>query len=185
MSSTIATNSCERNNFFGKYPACVPSPVDDDRLTLAGLFFEANAGLVTELSKRLEADSGLSTQWFEVMLRLARSPGHRLRMSDLAAQLTLTSSGLTRVVDRLEEAGYVRRETCPSDRRGSFATLTPSGTRKIESAVPKHLEDLDECFIGQLTEREQRDLERILRKVRDTVYPDGERVTAASRNTSC
>jgi DNA-binding MarR family transcriptional regulator len=96
-----------------------------------------------------------------------------MRMTDLAAQLTLTSSGLTRVVDRLEEAGYVRRETCPSDRRGSFATLTASGKRKIESAVPKHLDDLDECFTGLLNDRERRDLERTLRKVRDAVYPQG------------
>jgi DNA-binding MarR family transcriptional regulator len=149
------------------------SPVDDERLTLAGLLFEANAGLVNELSKRLETESGLSTQWFGVMLRLARSPGQRLRMTDLAAQLTLTSSGLTRVVDRLEEAGYVRRETCPSDRRGSYAALTPSGKRKIESALPKHLDDLDECFISLLTDRERRDLEKALRKVRDAVYPQG------------
>jgi len=147
------------------------SRLDDDRITLAGLLFEAHAALVAELGKRLERDSGLSVQWFEVMLRLARSPDHRMRMSDLASQVTVTSSGLTRVVDRLEEAGYVRRDPCDSDRRVSYATLTPSGLRKVESATPKHVDDLEECFAGFLTKKERTDLERMLRKVRDGLPP--------------
>ena len=68
-------------------------------------------------------------QWFEVLLRLARTPGGRLRMSDLAAQTTLTASGLTRVVDRLEDAGLVKREACPTDRRSTYAVLTAEGPR--------------------------------------------------------
>ena len=69
--------------------------LDDDRLTLAGLFFETHAGLMAELGRHLEADSGLTNQWFEVLLRLARSPDGRLRMSDLAKQVVMTPSGLT------------------------------------------------------------------------------------------
>src|SRR4051794_25640045 len=96
--------------------------LDDARLTLAGLFFEAHAGVATELEHRLEAECGLTVSSFEVLLRLARSEGGRLRMSDLAAQVPLSASGLTRAVDRLVGQELVARETCPSDRRGSFAT---------------------------------------------------------------
>ena len=62
-----------------------------------------------------------------MLIRLARTPGNRLRMSDLAAQTSLTPSGLTRSVDRLEDTGLVARRVCPEDRRGSFAALTLNG----------------------------------------------------------
>jgi MarR family 2-MHQ and catechol resistance regulon transcriptional repressor len=146
-------------------------PLHDERLTLAGLFFEAHAGLGAELDRRLEAECGLSSQWFEVMLRLARSPDHRLRMTDLAGQVTLTPSGLTRVVDRLEAEGFVRRESCKSDRRGSNAVLTSKGIKRIETAVPKHLEHLEELFTGILDGGERAALEGALRKVRDVLNP--------------
>ena len=87
---------------------------DENDLTTVGLFFETHAGLTRELGRRLERETRLSVQWFEVLLRLFRTPGHRLRMSDLAAQTTLTPSGLSRAVDRLERAGLVTRETCPA-----------------------------------------------------------------------
>ena len=114
--------------------AAKPS-LDHPNLTTMGLFVETYAGLASTTGPRLEADHGLSAQWFEVLLRLARTPGHRLRMSDLAAQTTLSASGLTRVVDRLEAAGLVTRAACPSDRRGSFAVLTGAGEARILDAV--------------------------------------------------
>ncbi|HEY2811998.1 MAG TPA: MarR family transcriptional regulator [Acidimicrobiales bacterium] len=146
--------------------------LDDDRLTLAGLFLEAHAGLVRELERDLEAESGLSQQWFEVLLRLARSPEGRMRMSDLARQVIMTPSGLTRAVDRLEEAGLVRRDACPSDRRVFHATLTPKGRRRIEDALPRHLEHLDDCFLAHLDPEERASLETSLRKLRDALRPE-------------
>jgi DNA-binding MarR family transcriptional regulator len=152
----------------------VECSLHDARLTLAGLFFETHAGLVAALERRLEAECGLSIQWFEVLLRLARSPEQRLRMQELVAQVTLTPSGLTRVVDRLEEAGLARRDSCPADRRGFYAVLTAKGKRRIEAAVPVHLEHLDSSFTGLLTAPERTDLESTLRKLRDVLHPGGE-----------
>lgn len=148
------------------------TPLDDDRLTTVGLFVESHAGFTRQLERRLERDCGLSTQWFEVLLRLARTPGGRLRMSDLAAQTTLTPSGLTRAVDRLEEAGLVQRESCPSDRRGSFAVLTADGRARIEAAVPLHLQHVDEVLAGALDAHELEALASLLRKLRDAVNPE-------------
>ena len=150
------------------------SPSDalqDERLTAAGLLFEANAGLVAVLERRLADECDLSSQWFEVLLRLARSPGHRLRMCDLANQVALSPSGLTRAVDRLEEARLVTREQCPEDRRVSYASLTEAGLARIEAAVPAHLEHLDEYFVGVLTAEELQQLTATMRKVRDHVNP--------------
>ena len=73
------------------------------------MFVEAHAGIADRVERRLEAESGLSMQWFEVLIRLARSPGQRLRMTDLAAQTILSPSGLTRAVDRMVDAGLVTR----------------------------------------------------------------------------
>src|SRR6516162_4910371 len=95
-------------------------PIHDERLTTAGLFFETHSGLVAALEREFAHDvPGVSIHDFEVLLRLARSPGQRLRMSDLAAQVAMSPSGLTRAVDRLETTGLVERASCPSDRRGS------------------------------------------------------------------
>jgi MarR family 2-MHQ and catechol resistance regulon transcriptional repressor len=143
----------------------------DDRITLAGLLFETNAALIRSTAPTLEA-SGLSPQWFEALLRLARTPGHRLRMSELASSMTsITPSGLTRLVDRLEDEGLVRREQCPSDRRGSFAALTDEGLERVERVLPGHLADLERCYIGLLSDREREQLEKILRRVRDANTP--------------
>ena len=143
----------------------------DERLTAAGLLFEAHAGLSSALERKLADDCDLSTQWFELLLRLARSPGHRLRMCELANQVALSPSGLTRAVDRLEEAHLVTREQCPEDRRVSYAALTDAGLARIEAALPTHLEHLDEYFVSVLTPEELQQLTATMRKVRDHVTP--------------
>jgi MarR family transcriptional regulator, 2-MHQ and catechol-resistance regulon repressor len=147
------------------------NPLDDPRLTTAGLLFEAHAGLSSALERRLAEECDLPAQWFEVLLRLARSPGHRLRMCDLAAQVALSPSGLTRAVDRLEEAGLVTRNSCPEDRRVSHASLTAAGLARIEAAVPVHLAHLDEYFTSVLTDDELAQLSSTMRKLRDHVNP--------------
>jgi MarR family transcriptional regulator, 2-MHQ and catechol-resistance regulon repressor len=144
--------------------------LDHPDLTTAGLLVEAHAGLAAATQRKLDAEHALSGQWFEVLIRLVRSPGHRLRMSDLAAQTTLSASGLTRVVDRLAEQGLVRREACPSDRRGAFAALSEDGEARIIAAVPMHVAQLSEIF-SVLSPDELRTLSDLLRKLRDSVNP--------------
>jgi len=145
--------------------------IDDERLTTVGLFFEAHAGIKAAFERRLEADAGLPVQWFEVLVRLARTPGHRLRMSDLAAQSSLTPSGLTRVVDRLCDAGLVVRESCPTDRRSWYASISPEGLRRIEAAVPVHLAHIDEVIGSVLSPTELDAFAAVLRKLRDAANP--------------
>jgi DNA-binding MarR family transcriptional regulator len=152
-----------------------PDQLDDDRLTLVGLLFESAAGLRRGLGRRLEDDTGLSIQWFELLLRLGRSPGRQLRMSDLADQTSLTPSGLTRAIDRLVEAGLVERVACPEDRRGAFAALTPAGLDRIDAAVGFHLRHVDEVLLGVLSPQDQTTLETLLRKIRDHVHPGAAR----------
>jgi DNA-binding MarR family transcriptional regulator len=149
----------------------------DPLLTTAGLFVEAHAGFSGRLEGLLAQSNGLSVQWFDVLMRLVRSPGHRLRMSDLAAQSTLSPSGLTRAVDRLEAAGLVRREACPSDRRGAFAVLTDAGAARINAAVPTHLEHLRDLFGAVYSPDEVETLTSLLRRLRDEVNPAAARAS--------
>ena len=110
-------------------------------------------------------------------MRLVRTPGHRLRMSDLAAQTTLSASGLTRAVDRLEAAGLVRREVCPSDRRGAFAVLTEAGEARITAAVPVHITQLRGDLRRPLHRAELATLTGLLHKLRDRVNPAAARAS--------
>lgn len=152
--------------------ANVPDPV-----TLAGLVFETAAGLRHEVGPPLERDYELPGQSFEVLVRLARSPGNRLRMSDLSAQSSLTPSGLTRAVDRLVEAGLVQRAACPSDRRGAFATLTALGEKRMTEALGCHSSQLRRIFDDVFDEEEWATLDRLLRRLRDRVNPGATRMT--------
>jgi DNA-binding MarR family transcriptional regulator len=149
----------------------IVDPLRDDRLTLVGLLFESATALRSQLDRRLDREVELPLQSFELLLRLARSPGHHLRMSDLAAQTSLTPSGLTRAVDRLERADLVERVPCPSDRRGAYAALTPTGLDRIRDAVQPHLGHVEEYLTSALDPHEQALLTDLLRKVRDHVNP--------------
>lgn len=143
---------------------------DDERITAFGLFAEAYTGLVHLLSAHA-AEHGLAVVEFEALIRLIRSPGRRLRMSELAGQMTLTTSGITRVVDRLERDGLVRREACPDDRRGSWAVVTDAGLARVDAALPGHLDLLERHFTGRFSPTERELLVARLREIRDDVNP--------------
>jgi MarR family 2-MHQ and catechol resistance regulon transcriptional repressor len=145
-----------------------------------GLLLETATGLRRIAGPRVEQDYRLPSQSLDVLVRLARSPGGRLRMSDLAAQTALTPSGLTRAVDRLTDAGLVDRETCPEDRRGAFASLTPVGAERMQGALHCHREHLETVLEGVLTTGERALLVAMLRRLRDRVNPGAARVCVLS-----
>ena len=144
----------------------LPVPAEE-RLTTVGLLFESAAGLRRLFSRQLE-DAGANTQQsFDILIRLARSEGQQLRMSELAAQASLTPSGLTRAVDRLQDQGLVVRRTCPEDRRGSFAQLTTTGRQLMADAIPAHVAQIDRVLSHLFTPEEEAVLASMLRRLRD------------------
>jgi MarR family transcriptional regulator, 2-MHQ and catechol-resistance regulon repressor len=159
--------------------ALVSTELDDPRFTAFGLFAEAFTGLTNRLAVQFE-EHRLSAVEFEVLMRLARSPGCRLRMTDLAGQTSLSTSGVTRVVDRMDRDGLVRREACPSDRRSSYAVITPDGRQRLGEVLPGHLALLQQWFIGQLTSEQLDNLLESMRAIRDAVNPCA---TAGSTDT--
>ncbi|MFI0976240.1 MarR family winged helix-turn-helix transcriptional regulator [Streptomyces sp. NPDC021093] len=148
-----------------------PDVFDDPRLTTMGLLLEAHDGLLAKLAPTLKK-GGLSALDFNVLMRLSRSPGQRQRMSDLAAQTMLSTSGITRVVDRLERAELVSREPCPDDRRSTLALLSPEGADRLRQVLPDHLEAIEHWFTGRLAAEQLDALIAGLRTLRDAVHPD-------------
>ncbi|WP_433337683.1 MarR family winged helix-turn-helix transcriptional regulator [Spirillospora sp. CA-294931] len=149
----------------------VPELFGDDRLTASGLLFEAHEGLLAKLEP-LWKRHDLSGLDLNALTRLSRSPDRRLRLGDLAAQTHLSTSGVTRLVDRLERGGLVRRESFPGDRRGTYAVLTPEGAQRLADVLPDYLDTLERWFTGLLTPAQLHALEDALRVVRDAVHPD-------------
>lgn len=145
---------------------------DDPRITAFGLLAEVYAGLSGVLSEQL-AEHGLSLVEFEVLVRLARSPQRQLRMTELAGQVALTTSGITRVVDRLERRELACRQACPNDRRGAWAVLTAAGEERLAAALPEHVALLERHFTGRFSPAELTLLTTRLRQIRDEVHPGG------------
>lgn len=106
-----------------------------------------HSALIHELDAELLAAHGLSLRSYEVLLVLEDAPRHRLRMSDLSRSALLSASGVSRLVDRLESDGYVRRLPCPSDGRGFYAVLTRAGLSKLREARPTHLDGVRRLFL--------------------------------------
>jgi MarR family 2-MHQ and catechol resistance regulon transcriptional repressor len=148
----------------------VRTNLDDPRFTAVGLFTEAFTGLNNRFAAQFEQHR-LSQVEFEVLMRLARSPANRLRMTDLAGQTSLSTSGVTRVVDRMDRDGLVRREPCASDRRSSYAVITEAGLDRLDEILPEHLELIQEWFISQLSPEQLADMLSSLRTIRDAVNP--------------
>ncbi|WP_416968110.1 MarR family winged helix-turn-helix transcriptional regulator [Streptomyces sp. 4F14] len=147
---------------------CHPVQVDEellnaDDVTLYGLFVEA----FTRLKPLVHRDLGVPDTWFEVLLRLGRTPGHRLRMTDLAQAVSFSSGGFTRLADRIEAEGLIRREPDPADRRAAYAVLTDTGRLALDHAMTVHVAHLRTHVTAPLSAEDRGHLERVLRTLRD------------------
>lgn len=143
---------------------------DDPRLTAMGLVIETFEGLLDRLGA-VHAGHGLSGTDFDTLIRLARSPDRRLRMSDLATQTSMSTSGTTRVVDRLERAGFLRRDPDPADRRGSYAVLTDAGLAQLTADVPDTIATVERWLTGPLSAEQLEAFLTALHTIRAEVRP--------------
>ena len=89
------------------------------------------------------AEGTLPPTWFDVLVVLDSTPGHRARLRDLAEAVLLTRAGLSRLLDRIEAAGLLRREACPEDARGIYAALTDAGAAAVRETWPAHFRAID------------------------------------------
>ena len=148
----------------------MPSAIDDPLISTFGRLVEASGQLERRLGRALEAQCGLPHVWFEVLIRLARSTGGQLTMGELAEQVALTTGGITRLIDRMQAAGYVRRQPGQADRRVSYTAITDSGRAKLDEAATFHAANLRAAFAA-LSDRDRDRLDSLLDKLRDSPQP--------------
>jgi DNA-binding MarR family transcriptional regulator len=122
----------------------------------------AHAAVTRQLSARLEAAHGLTLSDFDVLVQLYHAPEHSLRRVDIARAVLLTASGITRLLDGLERAGWVEKRSCETDARVSYAVLTRAGIEKFEAAHEQHRADIDELFSSRFTTTERTQLAELL-----------------------
>jgi DNA-binding MarR family transcriptional regulator len=151
------------------------------RLTEAQLtawrgFLTAHAVLVRRLEADLLAEHQLPLASYDVLVQLVEAPDQRLRMTELAQRVLISRSGLTRLVDRLEREGLVRREACDDDARGLFAVLTHEGYGRLRRAAPTHLRGVASYAMDRLDEAQIAALAEIMARMLD-----GDRLLPAAR----
>jgi DNA-binding MarR family transcriptional regulator len=121
-----------------------------------------HSAMTRAMNARLVADHGLTINGFEALLHLSRAEEGQMRRIDLAEKLILTASGVTRLLDGLEEAGLVDRAACASDRRVTYAVLTEDGRAKLAEASKSHVADIREFFETRFSSEELEQLVALL-----------------------
>ncbi len=119
---------------------------------------QVHAAVTRALDADLRAGHGLALSSYEVLMLLGEADQERLRMADIADRVLVSRSGLTRLIDRLVEAGLVERCACADDGRGAFAQLTDAGREKLRAARRTHLAGVHERFLDRLSADDQRAL---------------------------
>jgi len=139
--------------------------VDDETLSAWRALLNAHARVTARVEGAL-AEGGLPPlSWYDVLWPLHRAPGRRLRVGALAEQVTLSRTGLTRLLDRVERDGLIRREPAPEDRRGSYVVITAAGSAVLRKMWPVYERALDDAFAARL--RHPRALKRALADLTD------------------
>ena len=141
--------------------------IDDDRLRLMTLIVRTHRRLTDSLGRELEQNVGIPLVFFDVLIHVGGAPQSRLTMSKLSSDVALTTGGVTRLVDRMVEAGLVARENCPSDRRSIYVVLTPEGQAVLHRAVAEHIDGIDRHLVAHLGAGDRAALEVALLKVLD------------------
>jgi len=144
-----------------------PSP---ERLRAWRLYFESALALLDVLDTELEREAGIPLRWYDVLVQLEESP-EGIPMNALAERILYSKSGFTRVVDRMEEAGLVRRVRPQHDRRSILVVLTEKGIEMMGSARRYHRDGIERHFSQHLSEHEIKTLTRALEKISTHARP--------------
>ena len=139
-----------------------PVTAPDPRLATWRLMLLTFARLSRRLDDELRSEHDLSLPEYEALLRIAESPNGRLRMSQLASEVELSKSGVTRLIDRLVDDGFVQRCQCSHDARGAEAVLTPDGQERLRAALGTYLRGLDRFLVEPIDPSDRAALERAM-----------------------
>jgi DNA-binding MarR family transcriptional regulator len=148
-------------------PLSSPTP---EQLRCWRLFVESSLALVDVLDTELQEAAGIPQRWYDVLVHLEESPDG-IAMTELADQILYSKSGFTRLIDRMEEAGLVRRVRPPNDRRSILVVLTDQGTETMQRARGHHRDGIERHFSRHLTDTDTKALTRVLEKISTHTRP--------------
>jgi DNA-binding MarR family transcriptional regulator len=161
-----------------------PRWLDDEEQQAWRAFLSASRLLMDRLDRDLQADAGMPVTYYEVLVQLSEAPERAMRMSELARRSLSSPSRLSHAVARLEELGWVRRQACPTDRRGAFAVLTDEGFRVLEAAAPGHVESIRSHLFDHLSREQVIQLREISEAVSSHLLAERE-ASCTEREASC
>lgn len=133
-----------------------------------GGFVTTQGRLFRNIENNLRQNFGLTHPEYEVLLRLARTPGGRLRIQTLAESSVLTHSGMSRLIDRLVRSGFVERANAEEDGRGAYAALTRKGRGHFKKAASNHIALVREMFLSRFSRNELEQLSSLWARLDDT-----------------
>jgi len=141
-------------------PVARPLTARDPRLAPWRAFILAHARVSRRLDEELRAEHDVSLAEYETLLTIAQAPGRRIRMGQLAQEVLLSKSGVTRLMDRLVGDGLAERSVCVADGRGAEAVLTDRGLARLRAASDTHLRGISEHFLAVVDPTDLDSLER-------------------------
>jgi DNA-binding MarR family transcriptional regulator len=148
-------------------PLAVEQPLEprDPRLAPWRAFLLAHARIVRRLDEELRAEHDLTIGEYDALVTIAQAPDRRIRMRQLADEVILSKSGVTRLIDRLVDDGLVERSACLSDARGAEAVLTERGLTRLRAASTTHLRGIHEHFLAIFGDDDLQAMERTMTSI--------------------
>ena len=126
------------------------SQSSQDQISVWRSFLEVHSAVIKALEKELIEDQSFSLTWYDVLTHLSEAHGARMQHQSLAGSRLLSRSGVTRLVDRMADAGLVCRESSPEDRRVSYVVMTQPGRDALDRASPGHMGGIAQHFVQYL-----------------------------------
>ncbi|MEE1739082.1 MarR family transcriptional regulator [Streptomyces sp. BE147] len=150
-----------------------PRWLTDDEQSVWRAYLHATTLLEDHLDRQLQRDAGMPHIYYGLLVQLSQAPRRQMRMTELARNAKITRSRLSHAVARLEKSGWVRREDCPSDKRGQNAVLTDEGHEMLRRSAPGHVTAVRQAMFERLTPEQVRSLGEIMRVLATGLEPEG------------
>ncbi|MFJ3123723.1 MarR family winged helix-turn-helix transcriptional regulator [Streptomyces sp. NPDC086993] len=156
-------------------PASTGEPhwLSDEEQSVWRAYLHATTLMEDHLDRQLQRDAGMPHIYYGLLVQLSQAPRRRMRMTELAKDAKITRSRLSHAVARLEKSGWVRREDCPSDKRGQNAVLTDDGFEMLRRSAPGHVDAVRQAMFDRLTPEQVRSLGEIMQVVATGLQPEG------------
>ncbi len=150
-----------------------PRWLTDEEQSVWRAYLHATTLMEDHLDRQLQRDAGMPHIYYGLLVNLSQAPRRQKRMTELAKDAKITRSRLSHAVARLEKNGWVRREDCPSDKRGQNAVLTEEGQAMLARSAPGHVDAVRQAMFARLSPQQVQSLGEIMQVIATGLQPEG------------